>query len=238
MKKLFILAFSLCPLLLSSQASLDDLKFNVFQDLNSTANQNYIRLMNEQERGEENSQSFLFDNWKKSTVTSKEGEVLELDSLNFHIEDQNMFFMKNGKMYFLFPAVIENIRVEDRYFTAIQNQNSEKSGNAYQFYEVLVSGQLKLLKKYEIEKRKLNNHPMGISSGIEKYDYYSKAKLYYANDKLSLVEELPRSRKNIIKIFKRNRNRMVEYARENNASPKSEADMIGMFSYYNSIKEK
>ena len=100
MKKLFILAFSLCPLLLSSQASLDDLKFNVFQDLNSTANQNYIRLMNEQERGEENSQSFLFDNWKKATVTSKKGEVLELDSLNFHIEDQNMFFMKNGKIQF------------------------------------------------------------------------------------------------------------------------------------------
>jgi hypothetical protein len=238
MKKLLVLALALSPVVLISQASLDDLKFNVFQNLNSTANQNYIRLMNEQERGEEGTQSFLFDNWQKATVTSKNDEILELDSLNYHIEDQNMFFMHKGKMYFLFPSVIENISVADRNFMSLHVKDKERAHNPYQFYEILVKGELNLLKKHEIEKRKVNDHPMGISSGIEKYDYYSKSKLYYANDELSVVEELPRSKKNIIKIFKRNRNRMVEYARENNASPKSESDMVGMFSYYNSIKSK
>ena len=46
---------------------------------------------------------------------------------------------------------------------------------------------------------------------------------------------LPKNKKKLIGIFTKDRNRMVQYARDNNISMKSETDLINMFDYYNQI---
>ncbi len=215
------------------QAALHDLKLNVFQNLNSSVNQNYIRLLNESASGNDTEANFEFDDWTNFEVFAKSGGSMMLDSANYHISDETMFFNLDGRLYYLYPNQVDYILVDNRKF--ISKKIGGGSKTKYKYYEVLVEGEMNLLKNKSLERKKINNHPMGVSHGVEEYELKEKVKYYYCtlDDKEAI--DVPSSKKNFIKIFKRNRNSMVQFARTNNISTKSEADLIRMFTYNNQI---
>lgn len=215
------------------QASLNDLKFNVFQNLNSSVNQNYIRLLNESATADDKEANFEFDDWTNFEVYAKSGESMMLDSANYHIPDETMFFKLDGRLYYLYPNQVDYILVDDRKF--ISKKIGDGSKTKYKYYELLVEGEMNLLKDKILEKKKINNHPMGVSHGVQEYKLIDKVKYYYCSNDDNDIEEVPGSKKNFIKIFKRNKNRMIQFARSNDISTKSEDDLIRMFSYNNQI---
>jgi hypothetical protein len=234
MRYYLIVAISVIAFSLQSQTSLDDVKFNIFQNLNSSVNQNYIRLLNEAERLDERQLVFEFDDWQQAKLITQSDEEVLIDSCNFNIKDQTMFFQRKGSLYFLYPSQMKTIFFNEREFIPLPESNTPNSGFSY--YEILSEGDINLLKYKSLEKKKVNNHPMGISSGIDKYKYSEKIKFYYSRNEYRKLELVPRNKKNFIKIFQRDRNRIVQYARENNISPKSEKDLKAIFDYYNSLK--
>lgn len=218
---------------LAAQSSLDDLKFNVFQNLNNSVHQNYIRLLNESEQGKELDAVFEFDDWTPMLVTDLKDQQLKLDSCNYHLEDETIFFLRDNKLYYLFPSQIKSAAAGERVFIPVSEKNTKHG--PFKYYELLAEGKMILLKDVIVEKRKINNHPMGIDHGVIEYENTIKTKFYYSHDGLRSIHELPRSKNKLIKLFRSNRNRMVEFARDNQISPRSEQDLKAMFTYYNNI---
>ncbi len=214
------------------QAALNDLKFNIYQNLNSSVIQNYIRQLNEAETFEDSEFIFEYDDWQKAYVIAKNGEAVEIDSANYHLRDANIFFMREGQMYFLYPEKLESVKFNDKTFVPVKANMGNKK--PYDYFERLVNGELILLKHKRILQKKVNDHPMGISSGIEKMKSYAKYKLYYCDKEYDELKEVPRKKMEFIRIFKRDRNRMIQYAKENDISTKHEPDVIKMFIHYNS----
>ena len=218
-----------------AQTSLTDLKFNIYQNLNSSVIQNYIRLINESETGAGSQKAFEYDSWQKAEVVSKENETLQLDSVNYHINDETMFFMREGRMYFLYPDMINSVVFKDKVFIPFRSDLDPKTPVKY--YEILVDGDLVLLKNKFIERQKVNDHPMGISSGIDTYREIEKYRFYYYYKENNKINEVPRQKKKFIYLFRRNKKSMIQYARDNDISTKVEADVVDMFEYYNEISQ-
>ena len=235
MKIIVFLNLMLASTILISQSAETEVKRNIFLDLNSSVNQNYIRLLNESAAlGNSNNLYFAFEDWTPIDVYSKKGDHIRIDSANYHMHDDVMFFKNKGNLSYLFPQEIEKIETHGITYIALKDARSTK----YLYYELLVDGDYKLLKKQELVKKKVNDHPMGITHTPNEYKLVLKSKYLYHSSKNNNVEELPRKKNKLIKIFARNRNRMVQYARESDLSPKSEEDLIRLFQFYNVLKDE
>jgi len=225
-----ILVFLFCISGLFGQASLDDTKFQLFRNVHSSVNQNYFRLLNEGETADNRFIPFEFADWSGTTIHPREGEPIRIDSANIHVDDELLVFLREGKMFFIYPEKLEYAQFGANIYIPVRNGDQNK----YAYMQLLVDGPMQLLRKKYFEKRKINNHPMGISTGIEKYKFDERHRLYYYDKEKETLDELPRKKKEFIRLFKRDRNRMVEFARNNNISTRNENDVIRMFEFYNS----
>lgn len=120
MSKTFVLFFTLCGNVLISQSSLTEIKRNIFQDLNSSVNQNYIRLINEGMTEDVQNEFYAFPQWVEFKVKSKDGDNVVLDSANYHIYDDIMLFLYIGELFYLFPEQVDRIYVGDKTYTWVQ----------------------------------------------------------------------------------------------------------------------
>ncbi len=230
MSKVSILFFTVIGNVLIAQSSLTEIKRNIYQDLNSSVNQNYVRLINEAKTKDVQNEFYAFSEWVEFEVLSKDGDTIFLDSANYHIYNDMMLFLSEGKLYYLYPEEANKISVQDKTYTAYRSDEKESG-----YYELLVDGAIQLLKKYKVSKEKIVNHPMGITHGQSDYKYRIKSEFYYNDTLKNKVNHVPRKKKNLMKIFSRKRNRMIAFAKENKLNNKSEEHLVKLFSYYNQL---
>ena len=229
MKNLLFFALILSSVFGYSQASLDIIKRETYTNVNNTANQNYIRLFNKEGDRLSKNEFFAFNDWKKIKVLSKEKETLVIDSANYHFIDERMLFIKDGQLNYLFPREVDRIFVDDAVYIPVKLRDKTE----YKYYELLVDGDLRLLKKHEVRKERVSNHPMGISHGPQKTKVKIVQKFYYHDTKKGELSKLPSNKKKIIKIFKKNKKRMLQYAKKHSISTNSQEDLVKLFSHYN-----
>jgi hypothetical protein len=220
------------PILLIGQQSLEEIKKNVYSNPFSEANQNYIRLMEEGAYKTNTEELFLLKDWGKMAVIGYGDIKLEVDSANYVITDDKIYFIDEGKLYHLFPGQVEQLAIASVIFGCYYYEGkSERRKLGY--FEILIDGELDLLKKYKIKNRKVNNNPMGI--GNKKVEQYQAYDLYYFDPDEQIALPVPSKKGKIIDLFGRKRSKMIDFARERDLSLNSENDVKLLFAYYNML---
>ncbi len=215
----------------NAQSDLVEVRRDFSRNPNYATNQNYIRLAeNEKNKNAENIY-FAFKDWAKAEVYVKETDPISIDSANYHVVDDQMFFIKNGKLSFIYPDAIEKIKIGNRLYKPFI-----ADGAKMVYYEVLANGKLLLLKKLEIRKERVLTNPLGISDGSQQYKETRKEKLFYYSTKKALIKEVPKKKKNLIKIFPKHKYKVTQFVKENGLLSKSETDLIKIFDYYNQLE--
>jgi hypothetical protein len=214
--------------LFSQNASID-LKRDVLMNYESTNGVIYTRMLENIDNIDE-SQAFLINKiWQKIDVVDNLGKSITIDSANYNIERDLILFFNSGNLFYLYPDQIKEVKMGNRHFIS----NSTKSENKNVFFEKLSEGELSLLKRYSVVSVKSNTHPMGIQHNNEPLKKKIKEKFYFFDIKKDKLQPLPKKKKKFLSIFKKNRNKLLDFIRRNNLSNKNEDDLVNIFNHYN-----
>jgi hypothetical protein len=234
MMKTNFLAFFL--LLLSTQLvaqeSVTEVKKHAFENPFHPANQDAITMLNRMNEYKEYS-LMLFESWQPMVVVGKDSLSLRIDSANYHIEQDKFFFVRQGKVFQLFPEKLIYAIIGNRMFVNRPMQLEDKRVKL-QYFEVLEDGEYALLKKYEIRRDVSNDHPMGIAAATE-VTYKRNLDYFFLRKEARLPEEIPSRKKDFIMIFRKHRPEMVTFARDHHISLTNEHDLRAIFIYYNKL---
>lgn len=231
MKHLFTFSFLLLFFCTHGQVSVNEAKLNVFGNPFSDANQNYINMLSKLD--EKGSSQLLFEDWTIMSVEGNDGTVMQVDSANYSIDVDKIYFKNKGKLYELHKHTVKQLTLGNQLFKNIVTRGKEFSAH---YYEVLSDGEFLLLKKYVMKTTSTSNHPMGIKTANSQ-KMVRDTKLYYYDTKRSKLEKLPKNKGKLIAIFGRGNETLIQYANKNNLSSKSETDLKNLFDFYNMSRE-
>ena len=224
--------FMLCSLVMEGQQSLTEVKRIAYGNPFNMANENFINVTNALDDNKMVS-LLLFDDWKQLEVTGVEDELIIIDSANYHLEADKMLFVENGALFELFPEKVREAMIADHHFVSLLYEVDKKQLRRG-YFEIIVSGDFSLLKKYDLERRITNSSALGLPASREE-NLMRTQELYYqtAPDRKPIV--LPKKKTDFINIFRRDRREMVDFAKTNKLSPKVEDDAVMLFEHYNSL---
>lgn len=214
------------------QVSMNEAKLNVFGNPFTASNQNYIRMLSMME--DNSAKQMLFEDWTNISVEGKDGKVMQVDSANYSIDVDKVYFIQNAKLYELYEFNVEKIVLGGKMMKVYVDKSKDYDSN---FYEVLADGHLDLIKKYTVTIKNMSSNPMGIKTP-ESQKMVQESKLYYFDNTRKKLEKLPKGKSKLIQIFGRGNNKLIEFANKNNLSPKREKDVVLLFNYYNKFKEE
>jgi hypothetical protein len=217
-----------------SQQSLDEVKKLAYGNPFTDANESFINTVNEMASGDLFS-LMLFSGWEEMEVFGKDASHIVVDSANYHIRDDRILFIEEDVYYELYPERITHVRIGDRHFIYDQYKANKRSLVA-SYFELLEDGDYRLLRKHVIEREVKNNHPMGLPAARE-VRFRHTADLYYQTGPKARPEPLPTRKRDLIRIFRRDRDEMVIFAAENKISLRDDEEMRAFFAYYNSLAE-
>ena len=231
MKPIFLLLAAI-SLQLAAQESLTEVRKHAYGNPFDPANQDVINLLNRTSSPGQVS-FLLFESWKRMNVQGMDNTQLRIDSANYHIVEDKIFFLSHGKLYELHPDRIKHVILDHRAFVHTAYEiDGRRVGPG--FFEVLEGGEYSLLRKFEIKKEVKNDHPMGIPAATE-VSYKKDEKYFYFREGSDLPEAIPTNKKDFIMIFRKRRPEMAIFARENRISLRSEDDLKTIFAYYNGL---
>lgn len=197
----------------------------------SDANQGLISMIDRMQQDEVS--LLLCEDWQPLDLVADDGTQLSIDSANYHIELDQILFIRNGEMFTLFTDRVTHIRMGDRRFVYLPFQEKKKKGRAH--FEVLADGDLALLKRHEMTQKTTYSHPMGIPA-TRQVEVQQDAALFYKTSGSRYARPLPRKKREVLMIFRRNRGDMMQYAVEQKLSPRAEQDMQELVAYYNAVE--
>ncbi len=217
-----------------SQQSLTETKRFAYGNPFSMSNENFINVTNALEDNELVS-LLMYDEWQELEVTGMDQELISIDSANYHMEADKILFIESGAMYELFPEKVKEAKLRDKVFVNLVYEANKKDLRRG-YFEVIVEGDYRLLKKWELERRITNSSPLGLPAAREER-LTRVEELYYQTSPERRPIALPKRKTDFIEIFRRDRRDMAEYAKANKLSPKNESDVIMLIEYYNSLEE-
>ncbi len=180
---------------------------------------------------------FLTENWAQGNVKFVNGRVLTNIALKYdQVKDELLFKGKDNEEYYFSDLISEfdisyaktQGEVKQRFingFTPSKNL-TEKS-----FYEVLVDGKVRLLKRSNktITETKEYNAATSVKEINENVAYY----IGKAGDAAPLKKNDIKTVANLIDVQKSAA--IIDYANKNNVNPKTEIGLRQIVNYYNSL---
>lgn len=237
--RIFTYLSTVCLLVLQwsviyAQQSLEEVKKQAYGNPFNEANEAFLNLVNDMESANPFS-LLLFDTWQPMEIFGKDNERVTVDSANYHILDNRILFVNSGAYFELYPERIDHVVLGDRTFEYGQYKVRKNSlGTSY--FEVLEDGDFTLLCRHAIEREVKNDHPMGLPAARE-VKMRHDATLYYKTSDTANPLELPSKKRDLIRIFRRNRAEMAIFAAENNVSLKDQEEVCALFVYYNNLAD-
>ncbi|MDX1477105.1 MAG: hypothetical protein R3301_05335 [Saprospiraceae bacterium] len=231
MKRLLFLLLLLPVSWVTAQDAISEVKKQAFGNPYNQANENFINLMNEMSSTNRVS-LLLFDRWMPMQIVGRDSTMFRVDSANYHIESDKIVFFHGGDFYQLFPERIDHVVMGDRTFISMQFINGREPGRGY--FEVLEDGEMRLLVRHEITRKVKNDNPMGLPAAKE-IEIRQSADLFYLTATGRRPEPVPRKRRELIGIFRRDRAEVADFATEQRLSPKKTEDVRRLFAFYNQL---
>ncbi len=228
-----LLIFTACSNVAFGQTALDEMKRQVYGNPFGAANENWVNMTNAM--FDDNQISLLLlDSWETLEVEGADGELIMIDSANYHIEADKILFVYQGAMFELYPERVASALLDSTRFVSMTFDNDKELTRGY--FEVLAQGDMWLYRRWSIDRVVTNSSPLGLPAAREER-YELSEDLYYRLDSSSRPRELPKKRSDFIKIFRRDRSKMVDYAKRNGLNPKRNEDVLMLIAYYNSLDE-
>lgn len=163
------------------------------------------------------------DDWKKAFLIDKDSNVFTVKA-RYRIFDDEFQILVNGETKAVYPNLIKGIVFEDKAFVALERETED--GLIYSFFELMVEGEINLLKQYNLfTKNKKGN--IIITGSSSKFYYQQEDELAYKlpNSSSKLEEFLVSRKGDDIKRFIKSQS--LDFS--------SESDLIKMFNYCNTL---
>lgn len=219
---------------LDAQEALNEVKKLAYGNPFNAGNENFINMTNALSDDKEFS-LMMFDDWKSIEINGANDELINIDSANYHMEADKILFIQRGSMFELYPEKIQCAEIDGHKFVSLTYEADKKSlERAY--FEVLVEGEYTLLTRRDLVEEVSNTSPLGLAATRE-VRFVLTEKLYYQTASGKRPLEVPRKKADFTKIFRRDRNELASYAKENKFSLKRTEDVQAIFNYYNSLAD-
>ena len=216
-----------------SQTALDEVKRQVYGNPFGAANENWINMTNSM--FDDNSVSLLLlDNWKPLEVQGTKGELILIDSANYHIESDKILFVFKNAMFELYPEKTEEAILDSRKFVSMPFEQDKQLRTGY--FEVLIEGEVSLYQRWELNRKVTNSSPLGLPAAREE-KYELDERLFYRRNSSTRMVRVPSKKTDFVKIFRRDRYEMVDYAKRNRLNPRRTEDVVAMIDYYNGLEQ-
>lgn len=168
-------------------------------------------------------EEILVDQWVRYNIASNQFEVLSPESSRVKtipgLRIQNL-------------VMIDSLHRVPRFF--INGMDLKEKGSPISgFYEVLVDGELSLVRR-TIASVKKSNYNTALMIGNKDDEIKKRDMYYYIQD--DQVLEVPRNQKKLMKLFKEDKQKEVEeFINEYDPNLKEVSGLYMVFSYYNSL---
>jgi hypothetical protein len=184
---------------------------------------------------------YLDSKWNKSTLMLyKNEEILTDQWLRYNISSNQfeIYTPENDKVRTIPGLRVKNLVWVDSLHSVprifINGMDLKENGSPISgFYEVLVDGELSLVRR-TIATVKKSNYNTALMIGNKDDEIKKKDNYYYILD--DQVIEVPRTQKKLLKLFEEDKQEEVaQYMEENNPNLKEVSGLYRVFSYYNSL---
>lgn len=210
---------------------MNQLRRDAFADPFNPANENVISVLNAM-YGERQVSLTLFQEWTALKITGANGEMLVIDSANYHAGEDKIFFMRNGRFYILTPEKIRQAVLGGREFIYARYRKEQRTWHQG-YFEVLTAGEFLLLRRHVMVHEVLNRNPMGLPSAREE-SLRMEEHFYYARTGEN-PEHLPRKRRDLVTIFRSHRREMMDWIKASRIRMHTAGDLIRVFEHYNAL---
>lgn len=168
-------------------------------------------------------EEILVDQWVRYNIASNQFEILSPENDRVRtipgLRVQNLVW-------------IDSLHNVPRFF--INGMDLKENGSAISgFYEVLVDGEISLVRR-TIATVKKSNYNTALMIGTKDDEIKKRDSYYYIKD--DQVTKVPRTHKKLIKLFEEDKQKEVaQYIDDNNPNLKEVSGLYMVFSYYNSL---
>jgi len=169
---------------------------------------------------------FLFENWKNKGELYSKGKSLKLDNINYDIYNNQFSELRSNDTLYIFEnKLIDSARINGRCL---------KPDTGKMFKEVLLEGEkISLYKVYKTEIVEGMFNPIDGSKQPSRFKITDD----YLISKNDISKSFLLSKKEITEVVKDHKSEIEKFIDENNLSYKKEADVIRIFTYYNTLNK-
>ncbi|NJK84361.1 MAG: hypothetical protein HC912_11830 [Saprospiraceae bacterium] len=114
---------------------------------------------------------YLESNWQNGLLISQKGNTYEIKG-RYRIFDDEIQIVQDGVVKALYPHSLQGVLLGSRIF--ISSKWEAPSGIDYSFFELLVDGEVKLLKKYQLDVRETKDNFLKIKDKTEVYFLFER----------------------------------------------------------------
>jgi len=189
---------------------------------------NIIYLENNLPKGIEGSP--YLDDWQSSDVFFKNGEVIQDLKIRYNVFTNQMLFQNNNNTYYIgVPDSISEIKMPNRIFIFNNYPKGKKIEKG--FFEILLSGKVGLLVKYET-RIVSSNYNVALGVGNKNDSLVIKEILYLQQGEKSILL----NKKSILfKVLNDKYKQVSAYMDKEGLSYKKKQDMIKLLTFYNQL---
>ncbi|MES2652155.1 MAG: hypothetical protein V4663_10460 [Bacteroidota bacterium] len=181
---------------------------------------------------------YMYATWVKGNVTFANGKIVKDIGLKYDlVKDELLFAGKNNQEYYFNDSIKEFTLIGEKDNVAIYSLFRNgfpvvKNLSASSFYEIIVDGEVQLLKKNikTISETKEFNSATTVKNINENSSYY----IAKPNSIVQLKRDDMKALANALDNQKSSA--ILEFSAKNKLNPKKEEDLKKVLAYYNSIK--
>ncbi len=164
---------------------------------------------------------YLHQEWQNGLVISNDGYAFEVKG-RYRIFNDEFHILHNDSVKALFPHLIQGVILGQSTF--ITAELMTPSGVDHAFFEVLVDGDIKLLKRYQVKVKEVKDDFLRVKSRDCQY--------YYLRDG-EMAQPVNLKKDNILNMMPFHYVKVLEKAKKVNSD--NELEMISLFEYCNSL---
>lgn len=165
---------------------------------------------------------YLESKWQNGLLISKEGKTYEIRG-RYRIFDDEVQILQGRNIKALYPHSLQGILLGSSVFISAKWETP--SGIDYSFFELIVDGEVKLLKKYKLEVKETKDNFLRIKNRTEEY--------FYLKDKDDVALPINLTKDGLMRMMNNHYNEASAYVKKMNK--KSEEDLIGLFHCCNKL---
>ncbi len=159
--------------------------------------------------------------WEKAFLIDKDSNVFSVRA-RYRIFDDEFQILVNNEPKALYPNLIKGITFENQAFVALKRKTED--GLIYSYFELLVEGELTLLKRIIPLTKNKKDYVMITGQSSE----------YYYQQGNEIAYKLPNANAELKEFFiSRKGNYMATYIEEQSSDLSKSSSLISLFQYYN-----